>query len=61
MEKTTTRTFKQVLAEKAKKAGAKSPSEYHAFFEACRYVAEKFRNNATKDFDQWIHEETRID
>lgn len=59
--KTTTRTFKHVLAEKAKETGAKSPSEYHAFFEACRYVAEKFRGNSSKDFERWIQEESIFD
>ena len=59
--KTTTRTFKHVLAEKAKEAGAKSPSEYHAFFEACRYVSEKFRGTTSKEFDRWIHEESFFD
>lgn len=50
-----------MLTEKAKSAGAKSPSEYHAFFEACRYVSEKFRGTTSKEFDRWIHEESFFD
>lgn len=56
-----TRTFKHVLAEKAKAAGAKHPSEYKAFYDACRYVAEKFRGNSSKDFERWMQEESIFD
>jgi hypothetical protein len=55
------RTFKTVLAEKAKAAGSKSPSEYKAFYDACRYVAEKFRGNSSKDFERWMQEESIFD
>lgn len=59
--KNATRTFKTVLAEKAKQSGAKSPSEYKAFYDACRYVSEKFRGTTSKEFDRWIHEESMFD
>ena len=55
------RTYKQVMAEKAKAAGAKAPGEYRAFYDACRYVAETFRNKLYKDFNSWMKEESYID
>lgn len=56
----TKRTFKTVLAEKAKKAGCTHPSQYREFYDACRYVSEKFRHSH-KDFDEWIKEESFFD
>jgi len=56
----TKRTFKTVLAEKAKQSGAKSPREYREFYDACRYVSEKFRGSH-KDFTEWIKEESIFD
>jgi hypothetical protein len=60
MTKPTRRTFKTVLAEKAKAAGAKHPSEYKAFYDACRYVADKFDTRG-KDFEKWMKEESMFD
>jgi len=59
--KNTKRTFKTVLAEKAKFAGCKTPSQYKAFYDACRYVADKFRGNKSKNFSEWINEESLFD
>jgi hypothetical protein len=59
--KNTKRTFKTVLAEKAKQSGCKTPSQYKAFYDACRYVSEKFRGNKSKDFSEWINEESLFD
>ncbi len=58
--KTTTRTFKHVLAEKAKQSGCKTPSQYKAFYDACRYVADKFDTRG-KDFEKWMKEESMFD
>lgn len=60
MEKTTTRTFKHVLAERAKLVGCKTPSQYKAFYDACRYVADKFDTRG-KDFEKWMKEESMFD
>lgn len=60
MKTTTRRTFKTVLAEKAKAAGAKHPSEYKAFYDACRYVADRF-NKTRYDFDEWMKQESFFD
>ena len=60
MEKTTTRTFKTVLAERAKLVGCKTPSEYKAFYDACRYVADKFDTRG-KDWEKWMKEESMFD
>jgi hypothetical protein len=57
----TKRTFKTVLAEKAKQSGAKSPREYREFYDACRYVSEKFRGARGYSFDEWIKEESFFD
>lgn len=60
MEKTKTRTFKTVLAEKAKLVGCKTPSQYKAFYDACRYVADRF-NKTRYDFDEWMKQESFFD
>lgn len=57
----TKRTFKTVLAEKAKKAGCTHPSQYREFYDACRYVSEKFRGARGYSFDEWIKEESFFD
>ncbi len=58
--KNTKRTFKTVLAEKAKLVGCKTPSQYKAFFEACAFCYEKGYNKKTT-FSEWIEEESFFD
>jgi hypothetical protein len=58
--KNTKRTFKTVLAERAKLVGCKTPSQYKAFYDACRYVSQKFAHSH-RDFNEWFNEESFFD
>mgnify|MGYP001769962205 FL=1 len=49
-----------MLTEKAVASGAKHPSEYKAFFEACAFCYEKGYNKKTT-FTEWIEEESFFD
>ncbi len=40
--------------------GCKTPSQYKAFYDACRYVAEKYRRNYY-DFNDWLKQESFFD
>ncbi len=60
MTKPIKRTFRKVLTEKAVASGAKHPSEYKAFFEACAFCYEKGYNKKTT-FSEWIEEESFFD
>lgn len=48
------------MAEKAKLVGCKTPSQYKAFYDACRYVADRF-NKTRYDFDEWMKQESFFD